>query len=199
MPTLSEKRLLKTLYPYNSIPRTKPVVTPSAQSTKLFQTRPFDLTALSTLVTSILRSQTLPVFQLAVIELLFLYGLRISEALNIDVSCVSANGAIKVKGKKGSETRIVQPVLFREFWLISGRHLLPLINVYSRHYFYKQFKRLGLYVVHAGNVNNSVTHSFRHMILSDLYSSFNDTSSSQKFIGHKSQKSTQHYEQKNKL
>ena len=47
-----------------------------------------------------------------------------------------------------------------------------------------------------GRSNNSVTHLFRHEVVQDLQRSFDETSTTQKFIGHKNIKNTRRYENK---
>lgn len=138
----------------------------------------------------------LSVLEKAVIELMFMHGLRISEVLNIDQSDISKSGAIRIKALKGSSFRVVQPALFKEFWLKNCSQLLPLRTVYSRFYFYRLFKRLGLYAYFGTNSNASVTHYFRHLKGLDIQESFNDWALTQSVLGHKNVNSTHYYGQK---
>lgn len=179
--------------------RIKSVIVPSAQYATLLQKRVAADATFSETVAKVLQNENVSVFVRAVIELQFLYGLRISECLNISVQDVSQSGAIRVKGSKKSNDRIVYPVLFQPFWQSATSSTLPLINLYSRFYFYRQYKALGLYAQYAGNSNLSVTHSFRHNLLLNLKKEFQDTSLNKQFVGHKSINSTLHYENKKRV
>ena len=150
----------------------------------------------TSVVSELFTNVNTPLFLKAVVELQFLYGLRISEVLNIERSDVSKTGYIRVKGLKHSNSRIVRPVNYLHFWQNDGSHLLPLCKTYSRFYFYRKYKQLGLSMKYEGRSNNSVTHLFRHEVVQDLQRSFNESSTTQKFIGHKNIKNTKRYESK---
>lgn len=176
--------------------RLKPVVSPSAQTNKLLQDNKRDADRITSIVSALFANPVVPEFLKAVIEMQFLYGLRISEVLNIESSDVSKAGYIKIKGLKNSNSRIVRPVNYMDFWVYRCKHLLPIVNTYSRFYFYRKYKELGLSLKYAGRVNNSVTHLFRHEVVNELQRSFNEISTTQKFIGHKNIKNTMRYEDK---
>ena len=89
---------------------------------------------------------------------------------------------------------MIYPVHNSKLWITSLRLMLPLGESYSRFYYYRLFKRLGLYEKFNGNVNNSVTHYFRHKLLSSFKSEEIEIETRQNFIGHKSKKSTKYYE-----
>lgn len=147
----------------------------------------------------LLLSNTLPRVLLAVIELQLLYGLRISECLNINTSDISPTGHIRIRGAKGSNDRIVIPYRFSSFWRNEAVAILPLGNVYSRFWFYRQYRNLGLCAIFGNSKVKSVTHLFRHLNILSLKESFNETGLTKQFIGHKSINSTLHYERKKKL
>lgn len=176
--------------------RVKPVLPSPAQTTKLLQDNKDNVDRITSIVSALFANPSAPLFLKAVVELQFLYGLRISEVLNIENSDVSESGYIKIKGLKNSNSRIVRPVNYMHFWISTGRHLLPIKNTYSRFYFYRKYKELGLNVKYAGRVNNSVTHLFRHEVVNELQKSFNEIGTTQKFIGHKNVKNTMRYESK---
>jgi integrase len=131
-----------------------------------------------------------------VIELMALWGLRVSEVLNITCSDVSKSGNIRIKALKGSNFRIVRSSMFAEWWINADSSLLPISTVYSRFYFYRLFKRIGLYGKFGSNDNNSVTHYFRHLQGLDVQNSFNDWALTASALGHKNEKSTIYYGQK---
>lgn len=129
----------------------------------------------------------------AVIELLMLNGLRISEVLNILPSDVLSNGYIKIKGLKHSNDRLVLPINYHQYWQTKFKSLLPLKLYYSRFYFYRLFKRIGIYSKYGNNKYNSVTHYFRHeIVLSMKASGINDLQISE-FLGHKSKNNIKYY------
>jgi hypothetical protein len=86
--------------------------------------------------------------------------------------------------------------MFAEWWINADSSLLPISTVYSRFYFYRLFKRIGLYGKFGSNDNNSVTHYFRHLQGLDVQNSFNDWALTASALGHKNEKSTIYYGQK---
>lgn len=129
----------------------------------------------------------------AVTELLFLYGLRISEALSVCGSDVKSDGSIRIKTLKGGSVRIVFPVVCVDFWLGFRFNRFPIVNVFSRFYFYREFKKLGLMAHFGNNDKFSTTHYLRHLkVLSMRNSGYSDIEIS-KFLGHNSFKSLDFY------
>jgi len=175
------------------------VTNPLAQSTTLLHPNTPAILQMIDRANELLLSKTLPRVLLAVIELQLFYGLRISECLNITTSDVSSTGHIRIRGAKGSHDRIVIPYRFSSFWKNEAVAILPLGNIYSRFWFYRQYKNLGLYAIFGNSKVKSVTHLFRHLNILSLKENFNETDLTRKFIGHKSINSTLHYERKKKL
>lgn len=196
MARLTFDNLQRILYNDVENVRSKPVHPSSAQTSKLLYNSSANVNQFTSVVTKLFTDVNTQLFFKAVVELQFLYGLRISEVLNIERSDVSKSGYIKIKGLKNSNSRIVRPVRFLDFWQNSGSHLLPLRNTYSRFFFYRKYKDLGLSMRYPGRSNNSVTHCFRHEVVQELQRSFDETSTTQKFIGHKNIKNTKRYESK---
>jgi integrase len=174
-------------------------ITLGAQTRTLLQPNDLDILPIIGRANELLLSNTLPRVLLAVIELQLFYGLRISECLNITTSDISNTGHIRIRGAKGSNDRIVIPYKFASFWQNEAKAILPIGKVYSRFWFYRQYKNLGLYAIFGNSKVKSVTHLFRHLNILSLKESFNETDLTRKFIGHKSIKSTMHYERKKKL
>lgn len=179
--------------------RVNAVSTLGAQSRTLLHPDTADILPIIERANELLLSNTLPRVLLAVIELQLFYGLRISECLNITTSDISNTGHIRIRGAKGSSDRIVIPYRFASFWQNEAKAILPLSSVYSRFWFYRQYKNLGLYAIFGNSRVKSVTHLFRHLNILSLKNSFNETDLTRKFIGHKSINSTLHYERKKKL
>jgi integrase len=190
---LSLSNLQSVLQTDSSNTRTKPVPSPSAQSSKLLQTGSDLVSHYSELAYSLFRSNKQPRVLLAVLELLLGHGLRISEVLNIRPRDISASGHIRIVGLKGSRDRIVHPVLYRQFWLESRVGDLPVLFDYSRFWFYRKFKELGFSHRFANGTNLSVTHLFRHLNALSINTMFGIIELTQNHLGHKSQSSTRHY------
>jgi site-specific recombinase XerD len=195
---LSFARLQATLTDYNKKQRNKSVVSPTAQYvTKLHKDNQV-IDRLTSICTNLLESSNVPDVVKAVASLQMAYGLRISEVLNINISDISKSGHIRVKGLKGSSTRVIVPLFMRDFWSVRNKHLFPLVSVYSRHYFYRWYKRLGILINFGIDKKQAVTHAFRHVVVSSISNDFHDSTLTQSFIGHKQIKSTKHYENKGK-
>ncbi|MBA7564635.1 Tyrosine recombinase XerD [subsurface metagenome] len=188
-----EKKLFKHLYGDKPKGRVKPGVIPSKQTPGLYRTRN-DAGKLADQVMSFFKKNTSePDYVKAIIELLFLYGLRISEAIAITHIDISAAGVIRVKGQKGSNDRFVRPISYSHLWAFIRDCQVSYQGVYSRQYFYRLLKKYGFFSYYGGNVNMSVTHMFRHEFARDLMSCFREIETVQKGLGQKSKKSTEYY------
>ncbi len=165
----------------------------SAQTAALCEMR--KLQELNQTIQNVLQVQNafLPNYVKAIIELQFLYGLRIGEALKIDYSCILFNGQIKVQGAKSSENRFVYPVKYLEFWNHIRKNQIIIPPTFDRFYFYRLYKRLGIFQIMGKNKNNSVTHSLRYMFILQLLDDGENIEAIKEIIGHKSINSTMHY------
>lgn len=180
----------------NGLNGIKSVTKPSAQYATLCDQGSPDVVPSFDIATFLKEHSELKHVEKAVIELMFLYGLRISEVLQINQSDISKGGNIRIKALKGSSFRIVQSLMFKEFWISESRPLLPLSSVYSRYYFYRLFRKYGLYSTFGVNQKASVTHYFRHLRGLEVQSAFEDWELTASSLGHKSTKSTVYYGQK---
>lgn len=181
---------------YKPLNKVKPVSNPSAQSATLCDQGSPDVVPSFDVATFLNEHSELQHVEKAVIELMFLYGLRISEVLQINHSDISKGGNIRIKALKGSSFRIVQSLMFKDFWISESQPLLPLSSVYSRYYFYRLFRKYGLYSTFGVNQKASVTHYFRHLRGLEVQSAFEDWELTASSLGHKSIKSTVFYGQK---
>lgn len=156
---------------------------------------PGNLSALDLSVDHLLshHCKELGTYEKAILELQVLYGLRITEALNIRYSDITSLGAIHVKGLKGSMDRLVYPVNYRNFWLVFSSNRVILSRGYNRYYFYRLYKKLGVYSIVSGNKNSSVTHLLRYQYIISLMKQNLELEEIRQLIGHKSIKSTLHY------
>ena len=174
--------------------RKKAIPKPSAQSTTLLQPAPIKDINLTALYSNYENNRLLSRSDLAVIELLMFYGLRISEVLRIGQRDILNNGYIRITGSKGSNDRMIYPSKNSSYWQNTLKQNLPLSNTYSRFYYYRLFKRLGIYERFSGRKNSSVTHLFRQKLLREFKTNNIAIDLRAQFIGHKSTKSTKHYE-----
>jgi len=171
----------------------KSVSTPAEHSTVLLQSGNINFKEGNTFLSELHANSSLGLSDKAVIELMYLYGLRISEVLNITPGQISPTGHIFVQALKGGQTRFLVSIRYQAFWNAARIGLLPLKNVYSRNYYYRLFKKQGYNKKFGNNDNFSVTHYFRHRLVQDLRKhGFSDQSIS-RFLAHSSGKSIEHY------
>lgn len=130
----------------------------------------------------------------AIVGLLYSYGLRISEVLNISGTDILSNGTIVIRGSKGSENRLISPVYYPEFFFSLRGSKLKIGDLYSRFFFYRQFKKFGIYAYFGNNKHASVTHSLRHLSVLNLKEMGLQSAEIGKLIGHKSSNSIAYYE-----
>ncbi len=129
----------------------------------------------------------------AIIELMFLSGCRISEALGIDSNAILRNGSIQIKGSKGSSDRIISVILYRDFWLRNKLFIKSVLQPFSRFYFYRLFKQLGLSYHMYGKYNMNVTHSLRQLYIESMNEGAVSNELIRNSIGHKSINSQEYY------
>lgn len=118
---------------------------------------------------------------------------RISDVLKLRSSACCRDGVIIIKQGKGSNTLICRT--FRSSAVISalaGTDIL-LFPCYSYWFIYRLLLKWGCAFKSRGNVNKSVTHSFRHSNANDLYKQTGDIAAVSALLGHKSQKSAFYY------
>lgn len=174
------------------------VLNPTTQNAKLCLEQFLPLTPVYATVNSILNDKTIYIQDKAMIELLFISGLRISEALNIKYGSITKDGRIAVKGMKGSNDRLVFPSTTSSYFQLCKLSKYDPFKEKNRFYYYRFLKQKGLYFFSNSGKKNAVTHVFRHNFVSDLANSGADNNFIKTAIGHKSIKSTEHYVEKNK-
>jgi site-specific recombinase XerD len=152
-----------------------------------------ELMTYSQALTLIMERKNVDTTDAALIELLLIGGLRISEALSITIFNITGDGRIKIAGLKGSNTRIVSPMLYVSYFLYCKKVKRDPFEGRSRFYYYRLFKKLGLVKYFGEYRRSAVTHSIRHQVIADLYKNGATMQEIQQFIGHKSIKSTEHY------
>lgn len=195
---INTKKLLKHLYGDKTKQPRRTASKPSGLTPGLNLIRDDTEHLTKSVMSFIGRNKTEAYYVKAIIELLFLYGLRISEALAITHHSITKSGLILIKGKKGSEDRFIRPVMFLTFWKHYKACEIDYSFVYSRQYFYRVLKKYGFYASYGNNTKMSVTHMFRHEYARDIQLQFKDLEIVKKGIGHKSIKSTQYYDKDQK-
>ncbi len=129
----------------------------------------------------------------AVAFLLFDYGIRISEALNIHSSNVSESGLIYIKGLKGSQDRYIQALSHLKQWDAFRCGSQSVSFYYSRFYFYNHFKQIGVGAAFGSSKYKSVCHAARHLFALKLQDLAANKEAISNAIGHKSTSSTTTY------
>jgi len=173
--------------------RIKSGVIPSAQSSILLYPDSDNVPLLDTMFIDMVKGYALTMTDSAVLELLMFYGLRISEVLRIKKNDIKSTGHIIIKGLKGSNDRLIQPKYYYDFWFKNGYGFLPLVDTYSRFYYYRLFKRLGIGQKFNMNSNTSVTHYFRHNLIIELKRQGVPEHMLSSYIGHVSKKTLKYY------
>lgn len=175
----------------------KPVSSSGAQTVKLLSGRS-NYERVINLVNSLISDESKePVLHRAVIELMYLHGMRISEICNIRGTDINRTGHIHITGSKGSQNRYVAPGRYFEFWKGMRGNTQRLGDTYSRYYWYRLFRRLGLSISIDKSTRQAVTHSLRHIYINEAIRGEEDVATIKNSIGHRTEKSTRYYNEKN--
>ena len=144
-------------------------------------------------VLGVINDCLLPVALRALIETMYIGGLRVSEALNIKCSNISVDGTIKAIGMKKSFNRFVlisQNVIY--FKKCKKLKINPFQD-YDRYFLYRFCKSKGIFISHGKDYKQSVTHSLRYNRINNINQISDSIIETAKQIGHKSIVSTNHY------
>lgn len=170
----------------------------SAQNTKPLQNQCSGFDAVLLAAASYISNSNNYIIDRLVVQILVAYGLRISEVLSIKSTDISKDGTIIIRPFKGSQPRFISALQFSE-WLSDNRLFFESqIRYRNRWYYYRLFKRLGIYKKMTGNVNYSTTHVFRYAFIAKIKALSADLETSACIIGHKNKKNTEIYEKKSK-
>lgn len=129
-------------------------------------------------------------------DLLLSGGLRISELISERWLFVNSVGQVVIKGKKGSNDKLVTPLYCAEYWRRLRGWVLNPCNVVSRFSWYRFLKANGVVLREKGKVNASVTHAARKLKAHEMYVNELEQSTIKEVIGHKSERSTTYYKPK---
>ena len=139
----------------------------------------------------LLRSRDYMVWVVARLQVMF--GLRISECLNITGNDIDKRGRIIISGLKGSQSRIVIDSELNVFWLGKKRLCTQKIFEFDRYYVYRLYKSVGICYSVEGKKKGICTHTLRHLFIKDVQQSTNDIEETAILVGHKATSSTNHY------
>lgn len=173
--------------------RTKSVLTPFAQSTKLCDLgniEEIDVTVVSDTIERMKITNT-PLYYVAYLQ--YAYGLRVSEVLRIRVTDVLRSGRVNIKGLKGSNDRIVYCGEFATWVRGSKSRTMLVFDTMSRYYVYREYKKLGLIASNGEKSNRLVTHLFRHLAALELRDNDIDIDTTASLLGHKNKSNTKIY------
>ncbi len=129
-----------------------------------------------------------------IVYMLFTYGLRISEVLSIRWCHVICYGKVVVHGKKRSNNRILDLGVLSDFFNSAVGSNELVFHGISRFSVRRWMLRHGFYLRLHNNSKTISTHMGRHLQLMVMRSSGVDVLDSKAYIGHKSVKSTEHYQ-----
>lgn len=192
MAKIVKKGILSTPY----FQRTKAVSSPPAQSATLLQVGNGEQVAYDTLVWIAKQGYSRFGHYALGCDLLLSGGLRISELIGERWLFVNAIGQVVIKGKKGSNDKLVTPLYCAEYWRgLRGWCLNP-CNIVSRFSWYRFLKAQGVVIHEKGKAHASVTHAARKLKAHEMFVNELEQGTIQEVIGHKSEKSTTYYKPK---
>ena len=174
----------------SKLPLINSVLNPIAQTTKLCSAHTQLLIGNDSNIIRIMKDPAVYIQDRALIELLYIGGLRISEALNIKCNHITKDGRVMIIGSKGSNNKIITPMINQQYFINCSIFNISPFYGKNRFYYYRLFKEKGLYIFRKTAENNSVTHSFRYNLVSDLRNSGIDIVDIRATVGHKNIKNT---------
>jgi integrase len=178
---------------------TKSEMKPSAQSAILCDVNDSDKLESERLWNVIHANSNIDTTLKAIIEVMLLGGLRVSEVLNIKWQNISNTGQIKYKSSKGSYDGFIYPVLYRSFWINCKLNRFVFPSSYNRFFLYREFKKIGISSENRFGTKNAVTHLFRKLKATDIFNIENDIDDVKEVLRHKNINSTKFYINENKV
>lgn len=134
-----------------------------------------------------------PVSLRVLIEIQLLFGLRVSEALSIGYADLMALGRIRISASKRGTSRIINYADRYGYLEMCRRNGVNPFADYNRFFIYREYKKNGIMLFHEKDKKYSVTHAFRHLLVTMLKSEIEDKSLISDILGHKSRKSIESY------
>ena len=183
---------------YNVFDRINTVDILTAQTDSKYVNSPEILDEIDLKVQEILLNNTVPIQLKRFIYIQSISGARVSELLNIQHSDIISPTILRVKGLKHSEDRLIHIDKYCDYFSLCKSNMIRPFESLDRFYIYREYKKLNLVVSFIGSNKKAVTHSFRYRYIKKLKDNEVDISLIQREIGHKTQKTTERYEQKSK-
>lgn len=183
---------------YNTYDRINSVVRPTAQTVTKFADNLEIIEEMNVKVEKVLSENTVPETLKRFIYLQSISGARVSEILNIQYTDIITSTIIKIKGLKHSDDRLIHIDRYAEYFSFCKRNMIHPFGTLNRYYVYREYKKIGFIVSFLDSNKKAVTHSFRYKYIKNLKENNVDISLIQKEIGHKTQKTTENYEQKSR-
>lgn len=183
---------------YNAFDRINSVVSPNAQTnTKYVDSREI-LDEITLKVEEVMSNNAVSIQLRRFIYLQSISGARVSELLNISSSDIISPTILRIKGLKRSSDRLLHIDRYCDYFSFCKLNQIQPFASLDRFYIYREYKKLGFVVSFLDSNKKAVTHSFRYRYIKKLKDNEVDISLIQKEIGHKTQKTTERYEQKSK-
>ena len=183
---------------YNAYDRINTAVSPTAQTISKFADNSEIINEMSAKVEEVLLKNTVPNTLKMFIYLQSISGARVSEILNIKYTDIINSTIIRIKGLKHSNDRLIHIDRYSEYFGFCKRNMIHPFSTLNRFYIYREYKKIGFIVSFLDSNKKAVTHSFRYKYIKNLKDNNVEISLIQKEIGHKTQKTTENYEQKSR-
>lgn len=169
------------------------VLASSAQFSALCQASSGTGAAVNAVYTLLERNESISRTDKAVIELQLISGCRIGSVLQITPDDISEDGMIRIPPEKGGVAVIARPFVYRSVWLAIKRTGMHISTFRDRFYFYRLYKKHGIYAHIEGNDKLSVTHVLRHAALAGTEQLNITDRERANYAGQKSEKSQNAY------
>lgn len=183
---------------YNVFDRINTEAVPTAQTDSKYVNSSEITDEIDLKVQEIMLNNAVPIQLKRFIYIQSISGARVSELLNIKHSDIISPTILRVKGLKHSEDRLLHIDKYCDYFSFCKFNMVHPFASLDRFYIYREYKKLNLVVSFIGSNKKAVTHSFRYRYIKKLKDNKVDISLIQKEIGHKTQKTTERYEQKSK-
>lgn len=183
---------------YNAYDRINTVIDSIAPTFTKFVDNSEFLDEMNEKVEEILSKDTIPDVLKRFIYLQSVSGARVSEILNIQYTDIITSTIIRLKGLKHSSDRLIHVNRYTEYFSFCKRNMIQPFGTLNRFYIYREYKKIGFVISFLDSNKKAVTHSFRYRYIKKLKDNNVEISLIQKEIGHKTQKTTENYEQKSR-
>ncbi len=183
---------------YNAFDRINTVVRPTAQTETKFADNLEIIEEMNAKVEEVLSGNSVPETLKKFIYLQSISGARVSELLNIQYSDIITSTILRIKGLKHSEDRLIHIDKYSDYFDFCKRNRIRPFGTLNRYFIYREYKKIGFIISFLDSNKKAVTHSFRYKYIKKLKENNVEISLIQKEIGHKTQKTTENYEQKSR-